>query len=158
MHSLRLGCKNSCQNLLVHRKFTLDVSTKCHAIHSIRHLTPPPPPRNGNFSSGLDLENLKLTFGNWLSPTPPPPPLEMEISSQDRTLKILILEIGHHPPPPPPQNENLDLLRDGTLRKLIFDPRRSIFKFIIHSSKELITFLFHKFACCRSLATKDRFP
>ena len=28
MHTLSLGCKNSCQNLLVHPKFTLDVSTK----------------------------------------------------------------------------------------------------------------------------------
>ena len=35
---------------------------------------PPPPPGNGNFSSGLDLENLRLAFESWcLTPHPPPP-------------------------------------------------------------------------------------
>ena len=67
MHSLRMCYTILCQNLLVHPKCMLGGSTRCHAFHVL----PPPPPRNGNFSSGLDLENLKLTFGNWFPPTPP---------------------------------------------------------------------------------------
>ena len=33
-----------------------------------------PPQQNRNFSSGQDLENLKLTFINWFPPTNHPPP------------------------------------------------------------------------------------
>ena len=46
--------------------------------------TPLPLPENGNFSSGLDLENFKLAFKIWSSPTLLPLP-EMEISAHDWT-------------------------------------------------------------------------
>ena len=91
MQSLRMCCKILCQNLVVHPKCMLGGSTKFHAFHItpthpptpqkwqfgkfVSTIAPhPPPPENGNFSSGLDLENLKLTFGNWFPPTTPPPP------------------------------------------------------------------------------------
>ena len=62
MHSLSLGCKFTCQNLLLHPKSMLGGSTK--SMHSIYT---PPPPGNGNFSLALRLESLELTH------TPPPP-------------------------------------------------------------------------------------
>ena len=46
----------------------------CIPCHTLPPSTlPPPSTQNGNFSSGLDLENLKLIFGNWFPWAPLPP-------------------------------------------------------------------------------------
>ena len=132
MHSLRMCYKSMCQNLLVHPKCTLGGSTKFHVLHV---LPPPPTHGNGNFSSGLDLENLKLIFGNWFLPTPPctwefeilanldsaskvgnwfppilppPPTLHMGIWNFSKFgLSIKSWKLVSTKPPPPPAHENL---------------------------------------------------
>ena len=81
MHSLRLHCKFSCQNFLVHPKCTLGGSTKCHAFHLVLPTKPPLPPQKWKFQSRLDLENLKLASR--------------------------LLKVGHQQHPSPPRHGNL---------------------------------------------------
>ena len=65
----------------------------------------PPPPGIGNFSSGLDLENFKLAFKNWSSPTPIPLPDNGNFSSGlDLENFKLAFENWYLPPSPSPQN------------------------------------------------------
>ena len=117
MHSLRLGCKNSCQSLLVHPKFILDVSTKCHTFH----LSPTPLPGNGNFSSGLDLENLNLTFENWPSPTLAPSRNGHFSSGLDLENLQLTFENWLSPTPTPFRNGHFSSGLDLENLKLTFE-------------------------------------
>ena len=94
------------------RKFEVDfwklVSANPHHSPTLPPTLPPSPPsQNGNFSSGLDLGNLKLTFGNWFRPNPPTPthPLTLDMGILDFSkfeLSIKSWKLVPPPPPPPP--------------------------------------------------------
>ena len=64
---------------------------------------PPPPPENGNFSSGLDLENFSLDFENY----EPPPPRRWKFQFRSGLRKFQFVFWKLRTPPP---------LRNGNFR------------------------------------------
>ena len=168
VHSLTLVGKNSCQNFLVHPKFSQDVSTKSWCIFADLNLKTkvgnwsswhPPEMRLWDFSKfELRNEHSKLVIlkppwkwdfgilanlnsetklGSWSSWSPPPPPQKWDYGIPPPQEEKL--EIGCQPPPPCyshlPSPRQFGFWAELDLRKLIFDPRRSIFWFKIFGNK-----------------------